>query len=48
VATGRISGGGTTASGLEFLIVSTGVSEECHEALETFERWPTDKPACNE
>lgn len=47
-ATGRLSGGGTTASGLEFVIVSTEVSRGCHETLETFERWPTSKPACTE
>lgn len=47
-ATGRISGGGTTASGLEFVIVSTRVSKACHEALETWERWPSDRPECNE
>jgi hypothetical protein len=47
-ATGRVNGGGTTASGLEFVIVSTEVSEGCHEALQPYERWPTNKPACNE
>lgn len=45
-ATGRLSGGGTTAAGLEFAIVSTRVSERCHEALETYERWPSSKPEC--
>lgn len=47
-ATGRVNGGGTTSSGLEFVIVSTEVSEACHEALEPYERWPSDKPACDE
>lgn len=47
-ATGRVSGGGTTASGLEFVIVSTEVSEGCHEALEPYERWPSSKAACDE
>jgi hypothetical protein len=47
-ATGKISGGGTTASGLEFVIVSTEVSEGCHRALEAFDRWPSNQPACNE
>lgn len=48
VASGRVSGGGTTAEGLEFVIVSTEVSEGCHEALQPYERWPSGQPACDE
>lgn len=43
---GRLSGGGTTADGLAFVIVSTRVSERCHEVLETYERWPSSNPEC--
>ncbi len=46
--TGQVSGGGTTADGLEFVIVSTRVSEACHEALQAYERWPSSKPACRD
>jgi hypothetical protein len=39
---------GTRASGLEFVIVSTPVSDGCHEAQETWERWPSDRPEWSE
>jgi hypothetical protein len=47
-ATGKLSGGGTTASGLEFVIVSTGISEGCHDVLQPFDRWPSQEPECGE
>lgn len=47
-ATGRINGGGTTARGVEFVIVATEVSESCHEALQPYEPWPSSNAACNE
>jgi len=46
VATGTISGGGTTSGGIEFLIVQTRVSEACHATLQPGDRWPSSAPAC--
>lgn len=43
---GRISGGGTTSDGRELVIVSVPISEACHDALERWDRWPSDKPEC--
>lgn len=45
-ASGQVSGGGTTAAGLEFVIVSVPVSEQCHVVLTPGERWPTSHPEC--
>ena len=45
-ARGEVSGNGTTADGLNLVIVTVDISKRCYEALAAGETWPVSTKVC--